>query len=631
MARLLFLGASVSQLTAIRHAKRAGHLVIACDADREAVAFRYCDVREAVDFSDIDAVAAVGLRERVDGILAVCTDRAVVPAALVAVQLGLPGIDPEVARAMTNKGAMRARLREGGVPQPTYAVVRAPADLADISGVPLPAVLKPADSGGQRGLYRIERREQLLHELPSALAASRSGEAIVEEFVDGTELNSLFVVRNGEPTLLTISDRLRPTGLGFGVGWAHSYPSSLNPSVVEEVERVAADAIRCLGLRDGIAFPQLIAGRDRVVVVEVAARIAAGQMADLVKYATGIELYEIAIAQSIGKPVDDDAISPRFRRPTAIRFLTASPGVLPLGTVASISGLGRVRRAKGILAADLYFGIGAEIGALRVDADRRGYVIAIGPNAAVALDRADAAATKLRVGTASRSGSRIERAFKPLSVALVVALVVGTAIGMAVSEHAKLERALVTATRVDPTFSPVCRCRQRVDRIAFWLARPGRALVEIVTGTGDKVATLARPDGPGLVTLNWSGRGAGGARVPDGRYFPEVVFPTLGRTLRLPSPIVLDSDKPLTDTATLTLRPAAVVVHYRFGEPAQAALFFGRRRVVLTRFARPIGTIHWPRQHDATPRRERLSLRAIDTAGNRSRLRPLGWVGSASH
>ena len=36
---------------------------------------------------------------------------------------------------------------------------------------------------------------------------------MLEEYVSGVELNGLIVVRDGEPTLLTLSDRLRPDGL----------------------------------------------------------------------------------------------------------------------------------------------------------------------------------------------------------------------------------------------------------------------------------------------------------------------------------------------------------------------------------------------------------------------------------
>ena len=51
---------------------------------------------------------------------------------------------------------------------------------------------------------------------------------IMAEFVDGTEMNSMAVVRDGEVTHLTLSDRHRPPGPGFAVGWIHAYPAQLN-------------------------------------------------------------------------------------------------------------------------------------------------------------------------------------------------------------------------------------------------------------------------------------------------------------------------------------------------------------------------------------------------------------------
>ena len=399
MARLLFLGASVSQLPAIRYARDAGHYIVAVDGDSDAVGFALCDVGEAVDFTDVDRVAAIAERERVEGILTICTDRAVVPAATVAELLGLPGIGVEVARAMTHKPTMRTYLAQAGVPQPPYALLTARTDLAQTADVPLPAVLKPADSGGQRGLFMITTPEELVHRLPEALAASRNGEAMLEQYVDGVELNVLLAMRDGVATPLTVSDRLRPTGAGFGVGWIHSFPSSLSEDVLAEVHEVSSAAVRALGLRDGIAFPQVIASDAGVVVVEVAARIAAGQMADVVRHGTGIELFDIAIRQALGAQVPDSMVSPRFVRPIAIRFLTAAPGPLPVGTVTAIEDLDLVRSAPGVLDAGLYFDVGTYIGPVQVDADRRGYVLATGETPTKALELAEAAAGLLVVRT----------------------------------------------------------------------------------------------------------------------------------------------------------------------------------------------------------------------------------------
>jgi len=379
--------------------------VVAVDGDSQAVAFPFCHAAETVDFTDLDRVMEIGARFGVQGILAVSTDRAVPAAAALAAGLGLPGISADVARAMTDKASMRGRLESAGVAQPRHVVISQETDVREAcSTVGFPAVVKPVDSGGQRGVFRVESVDQTLRLLSNVLAFSRSRRAILEEFIEGTELNGILVTRGGEPTLVTLSDRLRPAGLGFGVGWIHSYPSSLPEDVLGEAGRVAVAAVRALGLRDGIAFPQLIADvNGRVRVVEIAARIPAGQMADLVAMGTGVNLFEIAIEQSLGQTVTDALVTPRFTRPIAIRFLTASPGVLPLGTVTAIEGLTEVRASPGVLAADLYFGPGVTIGPVQVDVDRRGYVIATGDDPRQALELADDASEKLVVRTAESS------------------------------------------------------------------------------------------------------------------------------------------------------------------------------------------------------------------------------------
>ena len=110
--------------------------------------------------------------------------------------------------------------------------------------VGFPAVLKPADSGGQRGLFLLKSFDDLDRHLHAALAESPTDEAIVEEYVEGLELNGLVIVRGGQPYPLLLSDRLRPRGEGFGVGWIHSYPSKLFGDALEEAERVAVRAVR---------------------------------------------------------------------------------------------------------------------------------------------------------------------------------------------------------------------------------------------------------------------------------------------------------------------------------------------------------------------------------------------------
>jgi biotin carboxylase len=398
---VLFVGAGRHQRRAILRARELGLRVVAVDRNPEAAGLAEADAAEVVDFVDLAAVIEVARRHGVDGALTVSADRAVPVVAAVAGELGLPGIGRETAHLMTHKVAMRRRLAEGGVPQPQFAAIRAwreAAAAADTVG--FPAVLKPADSGGQRGVFLLRSFADLERHFHAALAESPSGETILEEFTDGLELNGLVVAREGEPYPLLLSDRLRPDGVGFGVGWIHSYPSRLFGDALEEAERVALRAVRTLGLRDGIAFPQLIVTDDgRALVVEVAARIPGGQMADLAFHALGVDLVRIALRQALGEETPDDLVVPRISRPTAIRFLTAHPGPLPLGKVRRIGSLDRVLAAPGVVQADVFLQVGEEIRPVRLDGDRRGYVIATGDTNVQALELAESAALKLYVET----------------------------------------------------------------------------------------------------------------------------------------------------------------------------------------------------------------------------------------
>ncbi len=390
---VLFVGAGRHQRRAIQRAKELGLRVVAVDRNRDAAGFAEADASETVDFQDVDAVVEVARLHAVDGALTISADRAVPVVAAVAEALGLPGIGTETAHVMTNKIAMRRQLAEEGVPQPRFAAARTLHEArAAAETVGFPAVLKPADSGGQRGIFRLDSMDDLDAHLHAALAESGGGEVILESFHDGLELNGLVIARGGNAFPLTLSDRLRPPGIGFGVGWIHVYPATVYGAMLEEAERVAVHAVHALGLSDGIAFPQLLVIEGQVLVIEVAARIPGGQMADLARHAVGVDLVEVALRQALGEAVPDEVCRPRFQQPLAIRFLTAEPGPLPTGRVVSVGPLDKVRAFPGVVQADSYLQEGETIRPVRLDGDRRGYVIAVADTNVQALEKAEAAA-----------------------------------------------------------------------------------------------------------------------------------------------------------------------------------------------------------------------------------------------
>jgi biotin carboxylase len=395
---VLFVGAGRHQRRAIQRAKELGIRVVAVDRNADAAGLAEADAAETVDFQDLDAVIEAARRHGVDGVLTISADRAVPVVAAVAEALGLPGIGTATAHVMTNKIAMRRRLADVGVPQPRFAAARTLHEARTAAEtVGFPAVLKPADSGGQRGVFRLESMDDLDAHLHAALAESAGGEVILESFHDALELNGLVIARGGNAFPLTLSDRLRPPGVGFGVGWIHVYPATVYGAMLEEAERVAVHAVHALGLQDGIAFPQLLVIAGQVLVIEVAARIPGGQMADLARHAVGVDLVEVALRQALGEPVPDEVCRPKFQQPLAIRFFTAEPGPLPTGRVVGVGSLDKVRAFPGVVQADSYLQVGETIRPVRLDGDRRGYVIAVADTNVQALTKAEAASRLLDV------------------------------------------------------------------------------------------------------------------------------------------------------------------------------------------------------------------------------------------
>jgi biotin carboxylase len=398
MKTVLVVGAGRYQRAIIRKGRELGFRVVAVDRNPDAPGLALAHVPRVVDFRSPEAVLDNVRDLELDGVLTVQAERAVPMVAAIAEALGLPGIGVETARLMTNKLAMRSRLAEAGIPQPRFATVRTPDEARQAAAeVGLPAVLKPADSAGQVGLARIESPEDAAASVAAAVEASPSGEAVLEEFVEGTELNGIVVVQEGEVLATILCDRLRPPGRGFGVSWLHVYPPTPTGAQLAEAERVGADAVRALGLRTGIGFPQILARPDGgVALVECAARIG-GMMAEHLLHAFGIDLLEVALRLALRELVTQEQVQPRFERPVAIRFLTAEPGTLTPGRVTRVGPLDDVLAAPGVLAAEIYSEVGETIRPVQIISDRRGYVIATGNTRGEAVERADAASLLVQI------------------------------------------------------------------------------------------------------------------------------------------------------------------------------------------------------------------------------------------
>ena len=179
MRTVLFVGAGRHQRRAILQAKSLGLRVAAVDRNADAPGLKEADIAKVVDFANVEKVLKETSRLNIDGVLTVSADRAVPVVAAIAEARGLPGIGVATAHLMTHKIAMRRRRADAGIPLPRFAAVRTLSETRRAAGeVGFPAVLKPADSGGQRGVFRVESLDDVDRHLHEALAASSTSPKI---------------------------------------------------------------------------------------------------------------------------------------------------------------------------------------------------------------------------------------------------------------------------------------------------------------------------------------------------------------------------------------------------------------------------------------------------------------------
>ena len=181
--RLLVLGAGSAQLGLLEAARERGLCVVAVDRDPAAPGFALVDRRALIPADDEPAIHRLAEAETIDGVASAGTDATVGIAARVAQRLGLPHpLAPATATIATSRIRQRERFAGAGVPHVPWRL----ATDAHLD-VRVPCVVKASDRGGH-AVAIVRERGELAPALRAAIAASRSGTALVEELVEGPEV-----------------------------------------------------------------------------------------------------------------------------------------------------------------------------------------------------------------------------------------------------------------------------------------------------------------------------------------------------------------------------------------------------------------------------------------------------------
>jgi len=403
MKTLWIVGGGTEGVPGILAAKKLGLRVVVSDGCPTAPGFQYADEHFVVSTYDVEQhVSLASTYDRtvrpLDGVICVAADVPLTVASI-AHELGLPGIDPEIARLSQDKMAMKQRFEASGVPIPWFRQVDSPEQLKSLVKTRgLPLVLKPVDSRGARGVLQLTERIDLREAFEISLASSPSRRIMVEEFLSGPQVSSESILISAGTSTPGFSDRNYEYLNRFSpyiVENGGEQPSRLAERDRDAAIRTVEDAARSLGLMNCTAKGDLVITPEGPKVIEIALRLSGGWFAtDQIPLSSGVDVVATAIKLALGESVELDEIEPRSSNGVAIRYFFPEPG-----EVVSIEGEEQLRDKSWVHRLFLFVNPGDRVDQVTDHTKRAGFVITTGSTRQEAVQRAEYVADHLKIVT----------------------------------------------------------------------------------------------------------------------------------------------------------------------------------------------------------------------------------------
>jgi len=291
--RILILGAGNAQIDAIEYCKSHGYEVVGCSYTTVDSGIPHLDYFEQIDIKSIEGVTELAEKYGVSAVYSVGSDIAMPTAMKVSEILGLPHfISYETAETCHSKGKMRETLGPDFSGNASYILCSTLEEALEYDA--FPGMMKPVDSQGQRGCFKVESAEDIRAHFDAAIEYSFEGKVIVEEFIDGPEVSVNAYMQDGELRFAIVSDRYAFDEYPGGIIKKHIIPSSFADKEAQEktidlAKRVASK----IGVENGPFYCQIkLKNGTEPVILEITPRLDGCHMWNLIKHYCGADLLD---------------------------------------------------------------------------------------------------------------------------------------------------------------------------------------------------------------------------------------------------------------------------------------------------------------------------------------------------
>ena len=298
---LMVIGAGKYQLPVIIKAKEMGLKVLATDLNPKAQGFEYADFYKVVDVKDAETNLEIAKEFAVDGVISIVSELSITTVAHIVEQLGLPGLQYEAAVAATNKAIMRTKFLEAGLSSPSFFKVKTKEEATTAAlELGLPVVMKPTDNSGSRGVTKVEKLADLEFSWGLAKENSRSGDIIVEQFLEGTEMTIEALSYKKEHQILAMSSKKR-IPFPYCVSIDLTYPPPFSEETLVAVRELVISALDAIGIDVGPTHSEVIITEKGPVLLEIAARGGGfGVFSEVIPLVSGVDVVKECINLALG-------------------------------------------------------------------------------------------------------------------------------------------------------------------------------------------------------------------------------------------------------------------------------------------------------------------------------------------
>lgn len=299
--KALVLCGGKPQIALIDELKKRGIFAILADGNEKAAAVPYADKFYKVSTLDIDGVEKVAVKENVDMILSVCADQMLLVAAQLSEKLDLPCyIDYETAKNVSSKEYMKKIFVEHDIPTAKY-IVGNNVSYEFIKDLGFPLIVKPVDCYSSRGVKKVENYDELVTAFEIAMNYSRTGTAIVEEFIDGPELSVDIYVENGKVNILCIRSLDKIPNSEKFIICRGNYPAKITEKTRDRVQEVAQKIADAFGLKNTPMLIQMKINDEQIHILEFCARTGGGIKYRLLPKVSGFDVVKAVLDLTLGE------------------------------------------------------------------------------------------------------------------------------------------------------------------------------------------------------------------------------------------------------------------------------------------------------------------------------------------